>query len=527
MIIKSVKIKGFKGFKDEFVAEFNEKESEIIGDNYKGKTSIGEAISWCLLGCNLFGNDKLPSIINKESDTASVELEFIDNNDENHLLIRKKGVENFLVLDGKMITNEVISKFCYTKKIFLSVFNPYYFSSLEPREQRDLLKGILPSIDYKDAFELLSQSDKDILVQPRMDLNGFMKNARDEIKELDKEEQNYIGKIGYAKQIISAHIDEKKEFKESHLLENLEREYENILRTIPSETKSEMVSKMQELDSKILKCNTEITNLRSQFSENQDILTKLESETSTCPVCGNLIKEDHKKHELIKKQNDLLLKIKTEGKELTAELSTLNTLKQILNIRCNILNPNREKEESLNNIKQQITKLKMDSDDIQRHNYSVDLQLKEKEKAEKNLEVFNKALIDINNEKEMLKAQIQVAGSLNNLIIKKQMDTVKEYLDRVKIVFSKIDMTTGEIKDDYKILYDDKEFNLLSLSEKIRATLEISNLINKIVGLNVPTFIDNAESITHYNHEFSNQVIIATVVKNKKLIVENNLKLVV
>ena len=113
------------------------------------------------------------------------------------------------------------------------------------------------------------------------------------------------------------------------------------------------------------------------------------------------------------------------------------------------------------------------------------------------------------------------------MIVKKQMDMVKSYLNRVKIVFSKVDEETGEIKDDYKIFYDDKEFNVLSLSEKIRATLEISNLINKIVGLNAPTFIDNAESITHYNDEFDNQVIIATVVKDQELFIKRKLKLVI
>ena len=72
----------------------------------------------------------------------------------------------------------------------------------------------------------------------------------------------------------------------------------------------------------------------------------------------------------------------------------------------------------------------------------------------------------------------------------------------------------------YKIFYDGKEFNVLSLSEKIRATLEISNLINKLVGLNAPTFIDNSESITHYNREFDNQIILAKVVENQKISVE-------
>ena len=57
----------------------------------------------------------------------------------------------------------------------------------------------------------------------------------------------------------------------------------------------------------------------------------------------------------------------------------------------------------------------------------------------------------------------------------------------------------------------------ISLSEKLRASLEISNFINEKVGLNGPTFIDNSESITHYNNEFKNQVIFSKVVEKERL----------
>ena len=76
MKIKSLRIKGFKGFKDEYFLEFDEEETTIIGENFQGKTSIGEAICWCLLGCNLFGNDKTANIINEKSHTAYGELIF-------------------------------------------------------------------------------------------------------------------------------------------------------------------------------------------------------------------------------------------------------------------------------------------------------------------------------------------------------------------------------------------------------------------------------------------------------------------
>ena len=88
MIIKSLKIKGFKVFEDEFYIEFDDKKTIIQGENFQGKTSVGEAICWCLLGTNLFGSDKIANIINKKCDTASCELKFLDNDMQEHTIIR-------------------------------------------------------------------------------------------------------------------------------------------------------------------------------------------------------------------------------------------------------------------------------------------------------------------------------------------------------------------------------------------------------------------------------------------------------
>ena len=159
----------------------------------------------------------------------------------------------------------------------------------------------------------------------------------------------------------------------------------------------------------------------------------------------------------------------------------------------------------------------MEKDEIQKYNYEIQAQKNAAQKARQDLEILNKALEENRNTKEVLKTQIEVAKSLNMRIIEAQMDMVKDCLDKVKLIFYKVDSDTGEVKDDYKILYENKEFNVLSLSEKIRASLEISNLINKKVGLNGPTFIDNSESVTHYNRQFENQVIFAKVVQEQKL----------
>lgn len=527
MIIKSLIIKGFKGFENEYHIDFNEDTTIIEGENFQGKTSIGEAICWCFLGCNLFGNDKTVNIINNNSSTAYCELEFLDNDGIIHKLIRCKGKENIVILDGKKATVEILSKFYGEKKIFLSVYNPYYFSSLEPKDQRELLRGILPSIDYKEAFEMLSPSEREILIEPRIDINGFIKEARDDIKSLEKEEDSLEGKIQYARSIAATVVGDEKNFKKDYVLQCLERDYENTLKSIPGDTKKEMQFKINDVDKKLNKYNEELNKLRSDYKKTQKIIQSIKDNESVCPTCNSKILDNEKSREILENQSVLLEKITNSGKEIEEEIKALNTQRAMLDIKCNSLNPNEKKEEILKKLQEKIASLKLEKEDIQKNNYEVKNRIANVEKANSDIIIFEKALDEVKNEKEKLKNQVLVATSLNNLIIKKQVDMVRKYLDRVYIVFSKVDKTTGEIKDDYKIYYDEKEFNVLSLSEKIRASLEISNLINRIVGLNIPTFIDNSESITHYNNKFDNQIILSKVIPNKELSVSDELDLVV
>jgi len=70
----------------------------------------------------------------------------------------------------------------------------------------------------------------------------------------------------------------------------------------------------------------------------------------------------------------------------------------------------------------------------------------------------------------------------------------------------------------FKFSYDGKPYKFLSLSEKIKAGLEVSELIKKLTGRNYPVFIDNGESIPVIdNVRPTGQIFIAQVVKGAPL----------
>lgn len=94
-------------------------------------------------------------------------------------------------------------------------------------------------------------------------------------------------------------------------------------------------------------------------------------------------------------------------------------------------------------------------------------------------------------------------------------------LNRVSISLYEVSKTTGEVRDVFKFNYEDRPYVILSLSEKIKAGLEVSELLKKIAGINYPVFIDNGESVPVIdNVRPSGQIFISQVVKNEQLRVE-------
>lgn len=115
--------------------------------------------------------------------------------------------------------------------------------------------------------------------------------------------------------------------------------------------------------------------------------------------------------------------------------------------------------------------------------------------------------------------------------IKRIMTNVIAYISkRAELTFSQLKMnkveislydvvkSTGEVKDTFKFTYDGRRYDRLSLSEKIRAGMEVSELMKRLTGRNYPTFVDNMESVDDLaNVRPTGQVIMAKCVGNAPL----------
>ena len=82
-----IAITGFKGYKDKVEYDLGYR-TIITGDNGLGKTTIGEAIVWCLTGCDIWGNEKAATrlVNNKKPKVTEVVLDFLLDEDPQTML---------------------------------------------------------------------------------------------------------------------------------------------------------------------------------------------------------------------------------------------------------------------------------------------------------------------------------------------------------------------------------------------------------------------------------------------------------
>ena len=111
---------------------------------------------------------------------------------------------------------------------------------------------------------------------------------------------------------------------------------------------------------------------------------------------------------------------------------------------------------------------------------------------------------------------------ISNVVIyaRKRAELTFETLKMNRVAISLYDVmkTTGEQKAAFKFTYNGRRYDRLSLSEKIRAGMELSELMKQLTGRNYPVFVDNMESVDDLaNVRPTGQVIMAKCVHGAPL----------
>lgn len=577
MKIKYLKTIGFRKFQKVFETDLYDI-TNITGKNRSGKSNILFAIINIFLGTNLSGDEKA-CLINKKCDASYGELHFEDNQGYNHILIRCKhridNKKNFISLDGKLVTQTELISFYKDKKLFLSILNPIYFLSKKPADQKEMVDKYLSNIKANEIFETLDKTEQDILIKryykdkkpfseltykeqtefinchifnifmdiayDKLDLQDqqileeipenipkFITDLNDIIKKTEQKIDVLNGKIEYAQNIVDEKLPAYKNFEKDIELSLAIQELDslNINQNIVDKEKQKKT--VDSLEKDILNKETEIIELEKRMKDGKKKYLAIKSGSiCECPTCGQQI-QDESKTKTIENMKESLTSdynrknlLDTQKKDLELKLTIERCKYHALEGETTI-----DKRKRIAVLEENIKQLENERLEIEKFNNEIKLKESNIINAKSDIKKFNTEIISHQKLIDSTKKAKQIAQKLYITYIEGKMTLAKQYLKDVNIKFYSVLKTTGEIKEDFIITYQNKPLSDLSRSETIATSLEFANMFNQISGANFPIFIDDYESCADYDfikkYAKDTQVFISKVEKGTLLKIANS-----
>ena len=531
MKITYLKTNGFRKFEDTFETEIYDI-TEITGGNAKGKTTILYAIIWAFLGTNLTGDDKV-WLGNKKCEGCYVELHFIDNAGNNHILIRYKNrydsKMNFIMLDNKKIEQKDLQTFYKDKKLFLSILNLNYFLHKKPTEQKELIDNYLPEIDIQSVYNKLSDYEKSLLEGCPTNMVQYIQELNDNKKMYENQIKTVKGKIDYAQSIIdSTTIDKILTFEKDEEL-SLDRQQLSYLTTDKNSairTKQEKI--VNELEKQKSTLEKQIDDLFSKMQEGKKKYLSIKNANDVCcPLCGQKLEEKGRLTTIINMKKDLEAsydkKVKLD-KEFLIIKGKLAVEKAKLYSAQNVSN-NEEYPGQITILREKISHLEQEKMDIEKHNNIVTINQKNVMTSKEDITKFNIKIQELHGLIENIKKVKEVTQKLYINYLEEKMKYATKHLKNVRIQYYKVSKEDEILKEDFIILYKNNELKNLSRSETIATMLEIGNMLNKVANTNFPLFIDDSESCADFNfiedYAKNTQILISRVQKGQELTISN------
>lgn len=470
--------------------------TEISGDNAQGKSSIMEAISWLLYGTDPYGSKMDPTPITYEFDEVMVSL-LLQIDTKDLLLGRglKKGKTVYYIneVPSKATEfNELLEKL-FEKDLFLSLFNPNYFPSLHWEKQRAMITQFVPVPIKKEVLKELPDEQSKLLGEL------LKKHSLEDLEKIHKESKNKLSKQLIAAESRTKTLKEQLEGQAPTVpLESLEVELSQLIKQREeiekiTDAASENNVRINVLQSRIIALKEERDYLKEQYQS-----IKSEKIEETCRVCKQPLQGDaiaaaeqeklHRAELIVKQFDEVVEKRKTYEAEL-ATLEYIDVSEKIAEVR--------EIQEKINELEVQIRNHKQ-------YKFFLE-QVEQAEKEEKEvLKSLNESIFILDSIKAFRAKQAELQGK-----------KVQALFDTLSIKLFE-QLKNGDLKPTFEIEMDGKPYSKLSLSEGIRAGLELREVLSKQSNLIVPVFIDNAESITSFK-EPTGQLITSRVLAGQEL----------
>lgn len=564
--ITRIKMQGFKVFKETKEIHLGTT-SYIYGANGQGKSSVADAVSYAFCGVPFWGEKSADRLMCKGENQMCVEVDFVNEYGELFKLVRRKnGNTTSITLNDRQMTQTNLVNIFAEKDIFLSLINPLYFIEKISTDGRQFLQRLLPPISNDEVLARLSEQNRDIIESGDViDTEYYLKTKRAKLKETDEQEMYLSGQLALMEEQLRSNSVTRnkletavsvKKAKISKIaakqfegidIENLKQQYETLKQSLPDKEMLEAEKQRMQIQSRqysskylneIIQVQTEFKNVHNEYNRLYQKAAAIRPGVP-CPTCTHSLTEtefNSVKTDIVKELNEL----KSKGINLKSQLDDLTRLdaqskEQFLQFQKDDLFKTEERikalktttnsdieklhdtitfgnfsEEQVNALEAMKAELFADETDLKA--------LKSEEELKKSINSVKLQIKDNETVREFTKHQISAANEYS--VKKAEMMIAPLKMNKAAIKLFEIVKSTGEMKSTFKFTYDGKDYAWLSNSERIKAGLEVANLLKRLTKLAYPTFIDNAESInTGFSRPYG-QTIFAFV-KNCPLTVQN------
>ena len=580
--IKRLEVSGFKCFADPVSFDFGAI-TNILGSNHVGKSSIADAIAFVVTGLPFFGERGIDRLHNETQPLVSISMSFVGGRGAAHTLTRVRQKNRMTILyDGYEIRQMDLNDMFGERDVFLSIFNPLYFIEELGEEGKNLLERHLPLIPHEAVLAELSDATRAALEnEPLLSPETYLKNKRADIRELEESiiylqgQKDLADSQGqdWSKTVegLSARHDalirtlEKLEAKrfdgldtkamEQQLVE-LSARYDEAARD-GSPLDGEIVELERKLAARraeqyqspytqaVAEANARLAELAERFNRDKQAFHACVP-GAPCPTCRRLITEEALPEIRAALEQSSKAAI-AAGQEQRAQLNELteNDAKaravfeqfqadDVAKLEGQLAGLRAQKTEDspADDLRSQIQQLTSDLEygNLSEAEYA---QLKEcREELRECVADLKAAQAAAEQRPEDFDGKIKAAQDKITALKKLIADVAIYVSERAKLTFSALKMnrveislydvvkSTGERKDVFKFTYGGRRYDRLSLSEKIRAGMEVSELMKRLTGRNYPVFVDNMESVDDLNNvRPTGQVIMAKCVSGAPLAV--------
>ncbi len=508
-----LRLHNFKSHRDLNV-EFGDL-TQITGDNAKGKSSIIEAVPFILYGVDLLGSKTDPTPTNYVYDYVRAELHL--SVDGKEILLGRgieKGKAAYYIneVPSKAKEFEELMKSLFDKDLFLSLFNPSYFFTLNWTEQRALLMHYVPTPSSKEVFAEMSRTSpdqkmKDIALNPQAAKLAELtkKHSLDQLIEIHKKNKNTkddaYKKAQGRTEALAGQLDQLP----------LAKEIDATKTATEIAKLDEQIKAIQQNDDKLTK--QKIDQLQNQYesylrSIKQKKLEYTAEKNRTiddnCSTCGQVLagealeKANQSHTQLIKKLEHSINEI--IGTETDIKVSLANLIEKF---KTSEQDP--EQLESLFSKKMELQSALADKEARERLQQQIE-QAKADEKA--TLESRNDSIFILDSikdyyakEAELKDAKVQgVCKSISIRLLETQ--------------------NYGELKNTFEIEKDGKPYRKLSRSEGVHAGLEFREVLSQLSEITAPCAVDDSESVFRIK-KTSGQLILVKAVFDEPLKIES------